>query len=423
MLAKKNSMRRWLYFLPWILFLIAFFVIVFTSYGAETLIIDSNQTGGDLTQSGYGQSFSTSSTFLLSKISLYVGLNTATPSPNTTTIFLILGTPSGLGNTPGGTALASSTITTSTENAWVDFPFSNIEITAATTYSFTIPTGYTTGATQTGQSGGTYAAGQGYANTIGYPGPLHWAVDSPEVDMAFKIYGNLPTSDINFIIPSSTPSLDFDYWLLNYNFVGGTPIGGPGEPQTGLFLVHYGQTTSTMTLLDDSYFFLWTSSTPIIAKTNALMPGTWYAKTEFFNASSSLVASSTISFTILSPGALPVPTSTILTATSSCEAGNFFENGACYLFNYLFIPSQSSVNRFGNLTDTLNKKPPIGYFTAIKTAFNSIATTTTSTFALADISAITGSPVALLRTGLTWILWIVLGFWIFNRFRHFDFHL
>jgi hypothetical protein len=233
------------------------------------------------------------------------------------------------------------------------------------------------------------------------------------------ILGEPYTNNISFVIPTASTTEDFDYWSLSYGFADGVEIGG-GSPNTGQIVIVYnfvGASTST----DSLYVFEWAEATAIIGKTRATFTlGDWSATAYLYNSSSSLVASSTIGFNInLSGGAYAVPTSTSPTATSSCVSGNFFENGLCYLFNALLVPSQSSLNRFTALKTDITNKPPLGYFNRAKDLILGFGTTTaTSTIPLQSLEGLKTGFLGDLRAGLQWLLWIVFLFWIFNRLRN-----
>jgi hypothetical protein len=137
---------------------------------------------------------------------------------------------------------------------------------------------------------------------------------------------------------------------------------------------------------------------------------------------------SNIFFINFETGYIPIisfPTSTASSTewvfTCDPESG-FFSNSMCNLAQWLFIPSQSVLNQFSNLTADISTKPPIGYFVSIK---NSLSGLTSSTPAF-TIDVDSANPVATtfftpIRTGLIWILWLFFAFWVFHRFRHFNF--
>jgi hypothetical protein len=96
--------------------------------------------------------------------------------------------------------------------------------------------------------------------------------------------------------------------------------------------------------------------------------------------------------------------------------GNMFRD----VIYWLFVPSQSSLEQFTNLWDAVKMKPPIGYFTTVKTAFDSL-TTASGSFYLTFSGLDSGdSPLAPLKTGLIWILYIMLAFWILHRIRQLE---
>lgn len=94
--------------------------------------------------------------------------------------------------------------------------------------------------------------------------------------------------------------------------------------------------------------------------------------------------------------------------------GNMFRD----VISWLFVPSIDSYNQYLGLWDMVKTKPPVGYLTATISAFNGLSYASGSyylTFSGLDSG---NSPLAMLKTGLTWILWFMLAFWIFNRLRH-----
>jgi hypothetical protein len=426
-------MRRWFYFLPWILFLIAFFVFIKISLGAYTPVIEQTTGGTNYVFTTTGrpslcQTLATSTGFTLSKARIELKWLDA---PITYHIR------ANITDGCGGAIIATSTndIDTATlTNAFTaqDFYFPGIDLDASTTYGLFLytPDGYPTGFGTRIMANGienyvsdTYTSGNLYqcdpatpttCSSISNP-PTFWG------DLKFSMYsGNI--NNIAFKIPTNaTTTADFDYWFFQYNYADGIEIGSPGEPDIGRIVVSYGLSTSTLNKIDSHYLFLWASSTAIIAKSNTLIPGLWYANAVLYSSSSVIVASSTISFTLLDFESLypVIPTSTEITSTSTCASSEgLFTKGFCYILNFLFVPSQNSVNRYTNLIGYIEKKPPMGYFTEIKSALTGFTTSTTSTFALADISSIPNSPVGTLKNALVWLLWFAFGFWLFHRLRH-----
>lgn len=85
-------------------------------------------------------------------------------------------------------------------------------------------------------------------------------------------------------------------------------------------------------------------------------------------------------------------------------------------FADLFTPSQQTLERFSSLKDTLSTKPPFGYFSAISDALASTSTSTPA-FTLPDAAEAALEPI---RTGISWVLWLLFGFWILHRVRHME---
>jgi hypothetical protein len=96
-----------------------------------------------------------------------------------------------------------------------------------------------------------------------------------------------------------------------------------------------------------------------------------------------------------------------------CQIGNAFYK----VTSYLFVPSSASYNQFTGLWDMVKAKPPVGYLTTTITAFNSLSYSSGSyALSMTGFTPFTDQ----LKTGLTWILWIMLGFWILHRIRLLD---
>jgi len=106
-------------------------------------------------------------------------------------------------------------------------------------------------------------------------------------------------------------------------------------------------------------------------------------------------------------------------ATSTCGITNLsgcFQNAIVWAF----YPSQGSVAQLTGLKDEIMKKPPFGYFAVISTAFNSLSANGTPTFSLATSSPVMDNIFTPLRTGLSFILWILFGVWCLKTFSHFN---
>lgn len=113
-------------------------------------------------------------------------------------------------------------------------------------------------------------------------------------------------------------------------------------------------------------------------------------------------------------GGLPTSASYNFTTHDYGALGNFFRD----IIVAGFWPSQNSLGQYASLSDTIKNKPPFGYFSAIKTAFSGLATssgTADTTLAHSAIKAFTDP----LRTGLAVVLWVGFGWYLWKRFIHF----
>jgi len=132
-----------------------------------------------------------------------------------------------------------------------------------------------------------------------------------------------------------------------------------------------------------------------ITKLTPLASGTYTAQPKLFEGTSTLLATgATTTFTIFE--------------TLVPETGT--DSGAGDTFGFIF-----------NIREQISKKPPFGYFTLIKDAFESKINQTSSielisTSSLAAFSAIFNP----LNTGLSLILWFFAGTWLFFRIKHLD---
>jgi hypothetical protein len=93
----------------------------------------------------------------------------------------------------------------------------------------------------------------------------------------------------------------------------------------------------------------------------------------------------------------------------------------CKVLVALFLPSQTNLEQFSSLKDSLLLKPPFGYWTSIKTALNGLNASSSPAFSLASVSAVSDNIFNPLKTGLSWILWILFGLWVIRRIGAFVF--
>lgn len=245
-------------------------------------------------------------------------------------------------------------------------------------------------------------------------------------DAYFEISPNIDLIDITFPANASTTP-DFAAWKVDF-LVKDTP------PVYGSLKLNYGTSSSTLTSFDTLNFEAYDNeeAPANIPKSLLLLPyTTYYAQANILDASSTVIATSTlIYFNTTGVGEFyennyyPIPTSTIATSTPiqiTCDPDDpWYAYSLCKLAVWLFVPSPATLNQFTTLGDTLKNKPPMGYFYRIKDALVFSATSTPA-FNLENASTtLAASIYNPLKTGITFLFWLVFGFWIFNRIRYLD---
>jgi len=105
----------------------------------------------------------------------------------------------------------------------------------------------------------------------------------------------------------------------------------------------------------------------------------------------------------------------------TCDDLGTIAGALCRVITYLFVPTETSLNKFTQLKDIIANKPPFGYFTSVKNYLNNLNATSTPAFTFAEMGAINLSIFQPLKTGLTWILWIFFAFWVIKRIGVFIF--
>jgi len=249
---------------------------------------------------------------------------------------------------------------------------------------------------------------------------------------AFWIAGGPPPSSISIIQPeNATTTTNTAY--LNFWGVGVTlnDTSTLNNGLTALIQVKYcSLDTGCPAYLIDNYISHWYSTGTgniYFLKNYELDNALWLAQAFLYSGESTtstlLASSATSTFTIASGITIATTTQFFVGAcnytTSSFLAdpiGNL-QQGICNAFAYLFVPTppQQAVlaSRLDTLKDTVGSKAPIGYFSLVRTAFNSLIVGATSTGDLA-IGAFSDF-FDLLRTGLICIFWAMFAFWLLKR--------
>jgi hypothetical protein len=222
---------------------------------------------------------------------------------------------------------------------------------------------------------------------------------------------------------------DFNAWGIQ------TFFGSTSTP-SGYFRVIYGLSTSSMDSSDTFpvgigpiYFDSFVGATTSVAISKQLSLSSWapfytyFAQAEILDASSTVIAtSSIISFDFYRPGAAftaPSSTTSIASTTLECSGSGLVGDSFCRVSNYLFVPGIDNFYQFSALWINVQNKPPFGYFSVAK---NLLAGLTVGTSSIILISA--SSTAALsgifspLRIGCILLIWFLLLFWLFNKFRN-----
>lgn len=103
-------------------------------------------------------------------------------------------------------------------------------------------------------------------------------------------------------------------------------------------------------------------------------------------------------------------------ATTTCSISNLsgcFQNALIFTF----YPSPESLARFGTLQQELSTKPPFAYIGMLTDAMKNLTGNATPIFVLASEGNVTTNIFDPLKTGMTWLLWFVWGFWLYNRVK------
>lgn len=113
-------------------------------------------------------------------------------------------------------------------------------------------------------------------------------------------------------------------------------------------------------------------------------------------------------------------TSTAEALETTCDTtSNLFTNSLCKLGLFLFVPSEAVLSQFSSLQDDLQNKPPFGFLTAIISELENLESAT-ATIALPDLSDLQDNFLTPLKVGISSLLFFMLAFWFFQRFRDFE---
>lgn len=101
-------------------------------------------------------------------------------------------------------------------------------------------------------------------------------------------------------------------------------------------------------------------------------------------------------------------------ATTTCSFTNLsgcFQNALVFAF----VPAEDSFDRFVTLKDQLINKPPFGYFALLADGLSGLNATSSSAFVLATEDNITNIIFNPIKTGLSWLLFVFFGVYLYKR--------
>jgi len=260
------------------------------------------------------------------------------------------------------------------------------------------------------------------------------------VDLALIINGQASqhTDEVALVYPVSQSGINFDFSNWNVSFDTATSTTATSTDFYTI-QIYSGATSTAITDLSGGAV-VYQSESPRNIENNRLfgVNTTYYTDLELryfkniYQTYGDLVATSSITSFITGSesetdlGYYPAPTSTATSSewTFTCDPeSGFFVNSLCNLFRFLFVPTPASLERFSEIGELVENKPPFGYWNEIKGEIQNISTSTAS-FTLTGSDTLSENEVfGVIRTTIVSILWVLFAFWILHRIRKFDFHV
>lgn len=103
-------------------------------------------------------------------------------------------------------------------------------------------------------------------------------------------------------------------------------------------------------------------------------------------------------------------------ATSTCSITNIsgcMQNALLFLF----YPSETVLDKYSDLKELVQNKPPFGYLVAYTASLSDLSAVASSSFSLEIEDNIQDNIFTPIRSGLSGVLWVCFGCWFFNRIR------
>ena len=230
----------------------------------------------------------------------------------------------------------------------------------------------------------------------------------------------IPPITMAFTVPAPSSTLeDFQQWEFSISNL----IPGIAEN----IMIAYTDPASSITYYDNGYFTpTSTSGTFPVPKLNGFINGNSFnAHATLYYGFGTVQAEATTTFAIASTTPPFVPAASCNFTSSSFlgdPVGNI-KQGVCAALLWAFLPNQGQqadiATHYNNIWAPISIRAPFGYATVIFAAFASFAngsntSTLMSSTTYSHFSAILGP----LNTGLSFLFWILLAFWIFHFARH-----
>lgn len=280
-----------------------------------------------------------------------------------------------------------------------------------------------------------------YDSNAGYEYSKSFKANDAEISGSLWFQAEVTSAnkdEITISYPTSSVAGDFENWEITYDTATSTTAT---SSDAYVAYIYGGYSSSTSALktggADGSDIVHDFESPKLIENITAFGEGKLYAFAELyfqpdrFNNPDNieLVATSDLInfdvYTEASEGYYTAPTSTATSSqwTFTCDPDSgFWSNSLCNLFRFLFVPTQTSVERFSQLDDPIKNKPPFGYWNEIKVEIRNISTSTAA-FSLTGVDTLTeNSTFQTIKTTISVLLWFLFTFWILHRIRNFDFH-
>lgn len=209
--------------------------------------------------------------------------------------------------------------------------------------------------------------------------------------------------------------------LPDFQTFGGTATALEGPMLSYTIKVGYGRDTGTnladYDFSDDDLWFGGEGTAWTVSKLRGLDTGLWYARAYIYDQEGTLLDNSDeISFTItladLGSGASdydPPPEVDCGPTDFICQIGNWFSNIIPSIGRYLFVPSQTVLNKYQDIWPSVEQKVPIGYFPLISNAIEDI-TEGEGAYSLPEIDFF-----STIRTAVGVLIWVLFGFWLIKR--------